>query len=97
MLAKCDECATEFDVDFEVTTTKGIEKASFFCPECNLEYVAYVKNSSIKRQQADIKDLYSRMRKKGVGHAQQQRIFNHIKRAEMKVKEEMNALKEQYS
>lgn len=96
MLAKCDECAAEFDVEFQITTTKEIEKTSFFCPECHHEYVAYVKNDSIKRQQADIKKLYSLMRKRGVGQEQQSRLMKHIKFLEKKVKIEMDELKKQH-
>ena len=96
MQVRCDQCATEFDVQLEITTTKEIERASFFCPECNWEYIAYVKNESIRKQQADISNLYGLVQKRGIGQEQQKRLLKHINFLKNKVKKEMDELKKEY-
>lgn len=95
MLTKCDDCATEFEVEsFEEVVTRDYEKTCFFCPACGREYIAFVKNESVKRQQRQVKKLYARMRKPGTSFKQQEKLMLGIKQAEKAVKEEMDALKQ---
>jgi predicted RNA-binding Zn-ribbon protein involved in translation (DUF1610 family) len=95
MLAKCDECAAEFEIEnFEETTTKDYTKTSFFCPACGREYIAFAKNNSIKKKQAEVKKMYAQVRKPGTSYAEQKKLMLGIKKKEKAVKAEMNALKQ---
>lgn len=97
MLSKCDECGKDYEVEFQTAEVdEGVFKTFFVCPHCEHEYVAYLKNDSVRDKQADINRMHARLRKKGLGQIQKQKLMFGIKKKENAVKSEMDALKEMY-
>lgn len=97
MIAICDECKEQFNVKFkEKIIGIGVIKHYFTCPYCKHEYINFIKNSSVRKKQRQIKKLYAELRKTKSFKERQLAIFT-IEKAEREVKREMDQLKEQYS
>lgn len=64
-MVHCNECNKEFNTEVKIEKyERGIEKIYFNCPYCNQEYIAYFTDENIRRQQAQIRLLQSKISKK---------------------------------
>lgn len=64
-MVNCDTCKKDFNLDVKITKYDGgVEKIHFYCPHCNQEYISYFTDPAIRKKQARIRVLYSKLGKK---------------------------------
>lgn len=96
MIANCDECKKDFEVDIKVNKIKDdIEKTYFICPICKHEYAAYYTNAKIRKKQEEISKIARRIKlNKNIGIGiELSKKYNKLNK---NIKEEMRSLRKRF-
>lgn len=98
MKLPCKHCGKDGEVKFKtLKLNNGVEKTYFNCPNCNHEYIAYMRNEIVTEKQNKVKELVNKSKQLNITHKEKTRMAAAIRKLDKEIMNEIEHLKEKYN